>query len=107
MAKETVVAKNDSENIYQVIVRPLLTERSTINKDRFGQYAFEVDLRSDKGQIKRAIERLFKVDVEKVRTMIVPGKFRRYGRGGGMRSDWKKAVVTIAKGQKIEIAEQS
>lgn len=105
MAKETAVA-NDSENIYQVILRPLLTERSTVNKDRFNQYAFEVGLRCDKGQIKRAVERLFKVNVEKVRTMVVPGKFRRYGRGGGMRPDWKKAVVTIAKGQKIEIAEQ-
>lgn len=105
MAKQTVVA-NDSENIYQVVLRPLLTERSTVNKDKFNQYAFEVGLKSDKGQIKRAVEQLFKVDVDKVRTMIVPGKFRRYGKGGGMRPDWKKAVVTIAKGQKIEIAEQ-
>lgn len=105
MAKETPVV-NDSENIYHVVVRPLLTERSTINKDKFNQYAFEVGLKSDKGQIKRAIERLFKVNVEKIRTMIVPGKFRRYGKGGGMRPDWKKAVVTVAKGQKIEIAEQ-
>ena len=105
MAKQTSAA-NDSENIYQVVLRPLLTERSTVNKDKFNQYAFEVGLKSDKGQIKRAIEQLFKVDVDKVRTMIVPGKFRRYGKGGGMRPDWKKAVVTIAKGQKIEIAEQ-
>ena len=105
MAKQTSAA-NDSENIYQVVLRPLLTERSTVNKDKFNQYAFEVGLKSDKGQIKRAIEQLFKVDVDKARTMIVPGKFRRYGKGGGMRPDWKKAVVTIAKGQKIEIAEQ-
>jgi large subunit ribosomal protein L23 len=105
MAKQTSAA-NDSENIYQVVLRPLLTERSTVNKDKFNQYAFEVGLKSDKGQIKRAVEQLFKVDVDKVRTMIVPGKFRRYGKGGGMRPDWKKAVVTIAKGQKIEIAEQ-
>lgn len=107
MAKETVPVANEPENIYRVIVRPLLTERSTVYKDRFGQYAFEVGLESDKGQIKRAVEKLFKVNVEKVRTMVVPGKFRRYGRGGGMRSDWKKALVTIAKGQKIEIAEQA
>jgi large subunit ribosomal protein L23 len=105
MAKETP-AVNQTENIYQVVVRPLLTERSTLAKDKFNQYAFEVGLKSDKGQIKRAVEQLFKVNVEKVRTMIIPGKFRRYGRGGGMKSDWKKAVVTIAKGQKIEVAEQ-
>ena len=94
-----------SEDVFKVIVRPLLTERSTINKEKFNQYAFEVALTADKTLIKRAVEGLFKVNVEKVRTMIVPGKFRRYGRGGGLRADWKKAIVTVAEGQKIETAE--
>ena len=96
-----------TENVFQVVVRPLLTERSSINKEKFNQYSFEVALTSDKGQIKRAVESLFKVKVERVRTMIMPGKFRRYGRGAGVRADWKKAIVTIGKGQKIEVAEQS
>lgn len=103
----TIAAVPATENIFGVIVRPLLTERSTINKDKFNQYVFEVVLAADKGLIKRAVENLFKVKVEKVRTMIVTGKFRRYGKGGGMRPNWKKAIVTIAKGQKIEVAEQA
>ena len=89
------------------IVRPLLTERSTILKEKFNQYVFEAALTSGKADIKRAVEELFKVHVEKVHTMIVRGKFRRYGKGGGMRSDWKKAIVTLEKGQKIDIADQT
>lgn len=95
------------EKLFKTIVRPLLTERSTIMKEKNNQYVFETALDADKTRIKRAIELLFKVDVDRVRTMIVPGKFRRYGRGGGVRPDWKKAVVTLAKGQKIELAEVS
>jgi len=92
-------------NIFQAIVRPLLTERSTIVKDKYNQYTFEALLTADKIQIKRAVESLFKVNVKNVRTMIIPGKFRRYGRGGGMRADWKKAIVTIQEGQKIDFAQ--
>ena len=93
--------------LYQTIVRPLLTERSTILKEKFNQYLFEVGLGSTKGDIRHAVEGLFKVKVDNVRTMIVRGKFRRYGKGGGMRPDWKKAVVTLQKGQKIDLAEQA
>ena len=60
-----------------------------------------------KTDIKFAIEKMFKVSVDKVRTMVLPGKFRRYGKGGGMRADWKKAIVSVAKGQKIDFAQQS
>lgn len=103
MAKETPV----SPELYGIIVRPLLTERSTIQKEKHNQYVFEVAREADKGLIKKAIKALFKVDVLAVRTMVVPGKYRRYGRGGGLRPDWKKAVVTLGKGQKIEVAEQT
>jgi len=103
MAKATVI----SDDLFGVVVRPLLTERSTIQKEKYNQYAFEVARTADKGSIKRAVAALFKVDVVAVRTMVVPGKFRRYGKGGALRSDWKKAIVTIGKGQKIEIAEQT
>jgi large subunit ribosomal protein L23 len=103
MAKTTVV----SDDLLGIIVRPLLTERSTLQKEQHNRYAFEVARAADKGIIKRAVQALFKVDVVAVRTMIVPGKFHRYGRGGGLRPDWKKAIVTIGKGQKIEIAEQT
>jgi len=103
MAKATVV----SDDLFGVIVRPLLTERSTILKDKYNQYAFEVARGADKGTIKRAVKALFKVDVIAVRTMVIAGKFRRYGKGGGMRPDWKKAIVKIGKGQKIEVSEQT
>lgn len=92
---------------FGTLVRPLLTERSTILKEKHNQYVFEVALGADKAGVKRAVEELFKVKVEKVRTMVVAGKFRRYGRGGGLRPDWKKAVVTLAQGQKIDLTEQA
>lgn len=95
------------KEIYGTIVRPLLTERSTVMKEKFNQYVFETAVASTKTDIKKAVEELFKVRVEKVRTMILPGKFRRYGKGGGYRGDWKKAIVTLQKGQKIEFAEQA
>lgn len=95
------------ETMFGVILRPLLTERSTIMKEKNNQYVFEARLDASKTEIKGAVEKLFKVPVESVRTMVMPGKFRRYGRGGGRRSDWKKAIVTLAQGQKIDLAEQA
>jgi large subunit ribosomal protein L23 len=95
------------KEIYGTIVRPLLTERSTILKESFNQYVFEAGLNATKPDIKRAIEELFKVNVERVRTMVVRGKYRRFGKGGGMRSDWKKAIVTLKEGQKIDFADQA
>ena len=95
------------KEIYATIVRPLLTERSTILKEKHNQYLFETALSATKPEIKKAVEELFKVKVDSVRTMIVRGKFRRFGKGGGMRSDWKKAFVTLLEGQKIDFAEQA
>ncbi|MDE2293466.1 MAG: 50S ribosomal protein L23 [Elusimicrobia bacterium] len=88
------------------IVRPVMTERSTVMKEKFNQYVFEVTPASTKTDVKKAVEELFKVKVEKVRTMNVRGKFRRFGRGGGYKSDWKKAVVQLKAGDKIELVEQ-
>ena len=93
--------------VTDVIIRPLLTERSTILKEKFNQYLFDAAKGATKTDIKRAVEELFKVSVEGVRTMTVKGKFRRQGRSAGYRSDWKKAIVTLQKGQKIDIADQA
>lgn len=90
--------------LHEILVRPLLTERGTGNQEKYNQYLFEAAPDATKIDIKRAVETMFKVEVEKVRTQVVPGKFRRFGRGGGMRSDWKKAIVTVVKGQKIDFA---
>ncbi len=95
------------ESLYQTIVRPILTERSTILRDSRNQYFFEVRPRADKREIKKAVEELFKVEVEGVRTMIMPGKYRRQGRFGDWRSDWKKAIVTVKAGQKIDFGEKA
>ena len=92
---------------FSVIVRPLLTERSTIMKEKYNQYVFETDRAATKTDIRRAVEELFKVRVERVRTMNVQGKTRRYGRNTGQRPDCKKAIVTLEKGQKIDLADQT
>jgi large subunit ribosomal protein L23 len=84
-----------------------MTERSTMLKEKLNQYVFEVPTTSAKGEIKEAVEEIFKVTVEQVRTVRMPGKFRRYGRGGGYRSDWKKAIVTLKKGNSINLVEQA
>jgi len=91
---------------YFHIVRPLMTERSTLLREKYNQYFFEVAPASTKTDVKRAVEELFKVKVLRVRTMNVGGKFRRFGRGGGYRPDWKKAIVTLKPGDSIELIEQ-
>lgn len=95
------------KSLHEILVRPLLTERGTNVQAKHNQYLFEASTDATKADIKRAVESLFKVEVEKIRTMIVPGKFRRFGRGGGMRPDWKKAIVTVVAGQKIDFAQPS
>lgn len=95
------------KDLHAVLVRPLLTERGTNLQEKHNQYLFETSPEATKTDIKQAVETLFKVEVEKVRTMRAHGKFRRFGKGGGVLADWKKAIVTIAKGQKIDFAAQS
>ena len=93
--------------IHEILVRPLLTERGTGVQEKHNQYLFEAARGATKPDIKRAVETMFKVKVEKVHTMVVLGKFRRFGKGGGVRPDWKKAIVTVAAGQKIDFAQSS
>jgi large subunit ribosomal protein L23 len=95
------------KDLHAVLVRPLLTERGTNLQAKHNQYLFEASPEATKTDIKLAVQKLFKVEVEKVHTMIIHGKFRRHGRGGGILPDWKKAIVTVAKGQKIDFAQKS
>jgi large subunit ribosomal protein L23 len=92
-------------NIHEVIVRPLITEKSTDQLDRLHAYAFVVDRDANKVEIAQAIETLFNVKVKDVRTMQYRGKERRVGRHVGKRAAWKKAVVTLREGDTIEIFE--
>lgn len=96
-----------SKGYDEVLIRPLLTERSVILKDKENRYSFEVRKDANKTEVRDAVEKLFKVKVAKVRTSIVHGKFHRMGRFEGQRPDWKKAIVTLAKGQKMDVAEVS
>ncbi len=95
------------KDIAGILVRPLLTERGTNLQEKHNQFLFQTSPEATKTDIKAAVEKLFKVKVEKVRTMLIHGKFRRFGKGGGVLADWKKAIVTVKKGEKIDFAAQS
>lgn len=90
----------------EILKRPLLTEKATIGRETANEYAFEVARAANKIEIKSAIERLFKVNVTKVRTINMDGKVKRMGVHQGRRAAWKKALVTLAEGQTLEIYEQ-
>ncbi len=87
---------------YQIIKRPIITEKSEKLARLYNQYTFEVDRRANKVQIKQAVEEAFDVEVLGVNTYIVPGKRRRWGRRIIRKPAWKKAIVTLYPGQKIE-----
>ena len=89
----------------KIIRRPLITEKSTQQKDENHQYVFEVDRSANKIEIQSAIERLFKVKVLQVRTSTVLGKIKRLGKKYGKRPDWKKAIVTLKEGDRIDFFE--
>jgi large subunit ribosomal protein L23 len=90
---------------YEIIRRPLITEKTSIQKEIANQLTFEVDRRANRIEIKRAIETAFKVRVASVQTMQVKGKVKRRGRNIGKRRDWKKAIVTLMPGQRIDFFE--
>jgi large subunit ribosomal protein L23 len=87
---------------HEILVRPIISEKNTMLNER-GQYVFEVSERANKIMIRRAVEELFKVDVTSVNVMHVSGKRRRTGRTIGMTRSWKKAIVTLREGQRIEL----
>lgn len=92
-------------NLLNLIIRPIITEKSTRLAGEENKYVFQVARRATKNQIKEAIEKLFKVKVKKITTTVVKGKKRRiWGlRKEIKKSDWKKAVVQLVEGQKIDI----
>jgi large subunit ribosomal protein L23 len=88
--------------IYEIVRRPIISEKSTALAEVAGKYAFEVAVGANKNEIKDAVQRLFNVKVRAVRTMVMHGKVKRVGRFETKRSNWKKAIVTLAEGQKID-----
>ncbi|MEA1974942.1 MAG: 50S ribosomal protein L23 [Bacillota bacterium] len=89
---------------YDIIIKPIVTEASMANIE-VNKYTFKVRKDVNKTEIKKAIEELFSVDVVKVNTLMVKGKVKRLGRTEGRRPNWKKAIVTLAPGSKIELFE--
>jgi large subunit ribosomal protein L23 len=90
---------------FDVIRRPLITEKANLDKERRNAYHFEVPVAVDSQEIRQAVEKVFGVTVMSVRTQIVRGKFKRLGRQVGKRPNWKKAIVTLKAGDKIDIFE--
>ncbi|RMD85805.1 MAG: 50S ribosomal protein L23 [Candidatus Dadabacteria bacterium] len=92
---------------YQVIKAPLITEKGTLVAEKARQVVFQVDPRATKHEIRRAVEELFGVKVEAVRTVNYLGKTRkRFGRTIGRRANWKKAYVTLAEGEAFDLIEK-
>jgi large subunit ribosomal protein L23 len=87
---------------HEVLVRPIISEKNTLLSEQ-GKYAFEVSERANKIMIRHAVQTLFKVDVTAVNIIHVPGKRKRRGRTSGLTRSWKKAVVTLGEGQRIEL----
>jgi len=90
---------------YRIIRRPIITEKGTTLKDTQNQVVFEVELGCNKSQIKKAVEKLFKVTVLSVRTQNRLGKRKRVGRSAGRRKNWKKAIVSLKAGDRVEFFE--
>ena len=92
-------------NVYDVIKKPLITEKGTRLKEENNTIILQVSTEANKMDIKRAVETVFKVKVADVRTITFKGKKKRLGARQGVRSDWKKAVVTLKEGQTVEYLE--
>lgn len=93
-------------NIYEILKRPITTEKSNVQAEYYGQYTFQVDRRANKLQVKEAVEKIFDVKVISVNIMNMPAKRGRFGRRRVVRKPaWKKAVVKLAPGQRIQFFE--
>jgi large subunit ribosomal protein L23 len=90
-------------NIRNIIKKAIITEKTTVMKEKDNKYTFTVDKSANKFQIKHAVEALFNVKVKSVHTLNCVGKSLRVGRCAGYRSDWKKAIVKLDKGNEIQL----
>jgi large subunit ribosomal protein L23 len=92
-------------NIYDVIKKPLITEKTTVEKDERNVIAFVVNKAANKIEIKAAVKQLFNAEVASVNTVNVAGKTKRSAKGIGKRSNWKKAYVTLKEGSNVDFFE--
>lgn len=94
----------NQERIYQVLIGPHISEKATVSAELGNQVVFRVATNATKLEVKKAVEKLFKVNVENVQTVNVKGKAKRNRYGIAKKSDWKKAYVRLAQGQDIDFA---
>lgn len=90
-------------HLEQVIIKPMLTEKASIETENTNRYVFKVQKKANKYQVRDAVEKMFDVKVTNVKTATLPGKVRRTGKGVRKSSSWKKAYVQIQEGQKLEL----
>lgn len=90
---------------YDIIRGPVVTEKTTLQKELNNQVTLKVDKRANRVEIKDAVEKAFNTKVKQVRTVQVKGKYKRRGRILGKRADWKKAIITLMPGQRIDFFE--
>ena len=100
----TAAKKYNAEQLMNVVLAPVVSEKSTFVADKNRQYVFRVADRATKPQVKAAIELMFKIKVDGVTLLNVRGKERRFGRLAGRKRNWKKAYVRLAEGQEINFA---
>lgn len=100
----TAVRKYSTEQLMNVVLAPVVSEKSTRVADKYRQYVFRVADAATKPEIKAAVELLFKIKVDSVTVSRVKGKKKRFGRNMGRRNNWKKAYVRLAAGQEINFA---
>jgi large subunit ribosomal protein L23 len=93
------------KSLYQVLLGPLLTEKGTMMKEKDNKVVFKVARDANKIEIRNAVEEIFKVKVNQVSTMNCKGKKKRLGKHEGRRPDWKKAIVTLKEGEKLDFIE--
>lgn len=93
-------------NVCDIIKKPCLTEKGMLLQERVNQVVLKVDPRANKIEIKEAAEKLFNLKITKVRTANMHGKSKRVGKHGGTTNDWKKAIISLQEGQKLDFLEQ-
>ena len=94
----------NQERVFKVLLGPHVSEKATVLADKKGQFVFKVATDATKLEIKKAVESLFSVKVERVTTLNVLGKSKRTARGLGKRNDWKKAVISLQPGQDLDFS---
>lgn len=93
----------NQERVFKVLLAPLVSEKATMVADSANQFVFKVAKDANKLEIRKAVEQLWDVRVKSVQTSVVKGKTKRFGRGMGVRSDWKKAYVSLEPGHDIDL----